>query len=342
MRVADFDFELPEELIAQEPPKKRDGSRLLVAVDEPTLTDGCFGDIVNTIESGDLLVFNNTKVIKARLYGEKETGGKIEVLVERVQNDHTVLAHVRASKSPKEKTKLRFEHGIGATVLGREGELFQLSFEQNDLSIWAILEQIGHVPLPPYIVRSDSENDESRYQTVYAKHEGAVAAPTAGLHFTEDILTRLKQKGVHFAYVTLHVGAGTFQPVRVENIEDHIMHSEWFNIPEETVEAIKQTHQNNHRVWAVGTTSLRSLEAGALSGSLQAGAQETDIFITPGFEFKVVDGLLTNFHLPKSTLLMLVSAFSGFDWIKQIYQHALSSHYRFFSYGDAMLLTRKK
>lgn len=341
MRVADFDFELPEELIAQEPPKKRDGSRLLVATQSPDLTDGQFGDIINYIAEGDLLVFNNTKVIKARLHGEKETGGKIEVLVERVQDDYCVLAHVRASKSPKENTQLFFRQDIKATVLGREGELFKLSFAQNNQSVWSILDQIGHVPLPPYITRSDSEDDEGRYQTVYAKHEGAVAAPTAGLHFSEEVLAQLKNKGVDFAYVTLHVGAGTFQPVRVEHVEDHIMHSEWFNVPQETVDAIEQTHKAGHKVWAVGTTSLRSLEAGALSGELKAGAQETDIFITPGFQFKVVDGLLTNFHLPKSTLLMLVSAFSGFDWIKQIYQHAVSFHYRFFSYGDAMLLTRK-
>ncbi len=342
MRVADFDFDLPEELIAQMPPDVRGSSRLLVANEPHKLRDQIFYDIVDCLNCGDLLVFNNTKVLKARLHGHKETGGKVEVLIEKVLDEQKVLAHVKASKAPKTGTFILFDKGIRAEMSGREGELFLLSFSCEKGNIWTVLDQIGHMPLPPYIEREDTEDDRARYQTVYAQHEGAVAAPTAGLHFTEDILKCLSQKGVAFAYVTLHVGAGTFQPVRVEDTVDHVMHSEWFNVPEDTVSAVTETHKAGKKVWAVGTTSMRSLEAAALSGSLCAGAQETDIFITPGFSFKVVDGLLTNFHLPKSTLLMLVSAFAGFDCIREIYQHAITRRYRFFSYGDAMLLTRKE
>ncbi|WP_434779844.1 tRNA preQ1(34) S-adenosylmethionine ribosyltransferase-isomerase QueA [Neisseria sp. Ec49-e6-T10] len=340
MHVSDFDFNLPEELIAQYPPEKRGDSQLLVAKQQHII-DTQFVNIIDFVSEGDLLVFNDTKVIKARLFGQKESGGKVEVLVERVLDDHTVLAHVRASKSPKQNSKILFEHNICAVMLGRQDALFLLRFE-NTPNIWAILEQIGHMPLPPYIERSDDEADLGRYQTVYAKYEGAIAAPTAGLHFTDDILTRLKNKGVRLAYVTLHVGAGTFQPVKVDNIADHVMHSEWFNISDETVVAIEQTKKNNKNVWAVGTTTLRALESAATSGILKAGSQDTNIFITPGFQFKVVDVLVTNFHLPKSTLLMLVSAFSGFEFIKNVYQHAIEHRYRFFSYGDAMLLWRKK
>lgn len=341
MRVSDFDFDLPESLIAQYPPSVRGQSRLLVAKNNEPISDDAFVSLPEFIDAGDVLVFNNTKVIKARLFGQKASGGKVEVLVERVLDQHTVLAHVRASKAPKAGTRLVFDDLYGAVMLHREGDLFCLKFEST-LEVWDILEQIGHLPLPPYIERSDDEEDLSRYQTIYAKYQGAVAAPTAGLHFTDEVMAALTKKGVEQLFVTLHVGAGTFQPVRVDEISDHKMHSEWFEVTEETVAAIHAAHARGNKVWAVGTTSLRALESAARSGSLKSGSQETDIFITPGFEFKVVDRLLTNFHLPKSTLLMLVSAFSGFDEIKQIYQHAIDKQYRFFSYGDAMLLYRKK
>ena len=340
MRVTDFDFDLPEELIAQHPPLQRGQSRLLVASSPPDLVDTDFSHLLQYIQPGDLLVFNDTKVIKARLFGQKSSGGKIEVLIERVLDEHSALAHVRASKSPKENTNLLFDQGVEATVLGRQGELFVLNFaEQN---VYSILENIGHMPLPPYITRADTEDDGARYQTVYATHAGAVAAPTAGLHFSVDLLQQLRDKGVGLTYVTLHVGAGTFQPVRVEDTKDHVMHSEWYSLSQQTVDAIKNTHQQGKKVWAVGTTSLRCLEAAALSGELVAGNNLTDIFITPGFTFKVVDGLLTNFHLPRSTLLMLISAFAGMDFIRAVYQHAVAQQYRFFSYGDAMLLTRQE
>lgn len=339
MRVSDFDFDLPESLIAQYPPSIRGQSRLLVAKNGEPIEDQSFISLPDFIDAGDVLVFNNTKVIKARLFGQKASGGKIEVLVERVLDEHTVLAHVRASKAPKAGTRLVFDDLYSAVMLHREGDLFCLKFE-SEIEVWEILEQIGHLPLPPYIERSDDEEDFSRYQTIYAKYQGAVAAPTAGLHFTDEVMAALTKKGVEQVFVTLHVGAGTFQPVRVDEIADHKMHSEWFEVTTETVNAINAAHARGNKVWAVGTTSLRALESAARSGSLISGSQETDIFITPGFEFKVVDRLLTNFHLPKSTLLMLVSAFSGFDEIKQIYQHAIEQKYRFFSYGDAMLLYR--
>ena len=340
MRVTDFDFDLPEELIAQHPPLKRGESRLLVASLPPDLTDTSFSHLLQYIQPGDLMVFNDTKVIKARLFGQKQSGGKIEVLIERVLDEHTALAHVRASKSPKENTKLMFDQDVVATVLGRQGELFILDFA--DENVYSILENIGHMPLPPYITRTDTQDDGERYQTVYAAHEGAVAAPTAGLHFSVELLQQFLEKGVSFAYVTLHVGAGTFQPVRVEDTDDHVMHSEWYSLSQQTVDAINHTHTQGKKVWAVGTTSLRCLEAAALSGTLVSGCNLTDIFITPGFKFKVVDGLLTNFHLPRSTLLMLVSAFAGMDFIQKIYQHAVAQKYRFFSYGDAMLVTRQE
>ncbi len=340
MRVTDFDFDLPEELIAQHPPLKRGESRLLVASSPPDMVDTDFSHLLQYIQPGDLLVFNDTKVIKARLFGQKQSGGKIEVLIERVLDEHTALAHIRASKSPKENTRLLFEQGVEATVLGRQGELFMLDFSEQN--VYTILENIGHMPLPPYITRTDTQDDGERYQTVYATHAGAVAAPTAGLHFSVELLQQLQDKGVSLAYVTLHVGAGTFQPVRVEDTKDHIMHSEWYSLPQQTVDAINGTHRRGNKVWAVGTTSLRCLEAAALSGELCAGSDQTDIFITPGFTFKVVDGLLTNFHLPRSTLLMLISAFAGMDFIRTVYQYAVAKKYRFFSYGDAMLLTRQE
>ncbi|XXQ67406.1 tRNA preQ1(34) S-adenosylmethionine ribosyltransferase-isomerase QueA [Neisseriaceae bacterium B1] len=338
MHISQFDFDLPEQLIAQHPPEIRGGSRLLVALGKPFL-DQQFVDLPNYIAAGDVLIFNNTKVIKARLFGQKASGGKIEALVERVLDAHTALAHIRSSKSPKAGAMLQFEGGLEATMQERVGELFKLQFSGSQ-NVYELLEQHGRLPLPPYIEHTATGEDESRYQTVYAKHQGAVAAPTAGLHFTDELLASLKNQGVEMAEVTLHVGAGTFQPVRVENISEHHMHSEWFDIPAETVAKIQAAKARGNKVWSVGTTSLRAIESAARSGSLKAGQGDTDIFITPGFQFQVIDRLITNFHLPKSTLLMLVSAFSGSQFIRDVYQHAIEREYRFFSYGDAMILAR--
>ncbi len=338
MRVSDFDYELPERLIAQFPPEVRGSSRLLHVDAQGVCHDQTFSDFAHLVGPDDLLVFNNTRVIKARLFGEKASGGKVEVLVERVVDDHTVLAHVRASKSPKPGTQLRLAERWQVEMVERAGELFKLRFLAEE-DVLSILEASGRLPLPPYIERSAEADDDARYQTVYAEHAGAVAAPTAGLHFTEAMLAQLAAQGVRSATVTLHVGAGTFQPVRVDNIADHHMHSERYDIPAETVAAIAETRARGGRVIAVGTTSLRALEAAAQGeAGLQAGRSETDIFITPGYTFRVVDRLLTNFHLPKSTLLMLVSAFAGTDTIRAAYRHAVDHEYRFFSYGDAMLL----
>ena len=339
MQLSDFDFSLPEHLIAQHPPEVRGSSRLLVALPEQPLFDNIFARVVDYVAAGDVLVFNNTKVMKARLFGQKDSGGKIEALIERVLDPHTALAHIRSSKSPKPGTSLVFEGDIHAHMLERRGELFCLRFSGSQ-SVYEILEAHGHLPLPPYIERTADRQDDNRYQTVYAKHEGAVAAPTAGLHFTDELLSALHDKGVECAEVTLHVGAGTFQPVRVENIAEHQMHSEWFEVPAITVEKIVAARQRGARVWAVGTTSMRALESAARSGVLLAGEGDTDIFITPGYQFNVVDRLITNFHLPKSTLLMLVSAFSGIEHIRSVYAHAVKNEYRFFSYGDAMILGR--
>lgn len=338
--TADFDFDLPEALIAQHPAPERSGSRLLDGRDTPPV-DRAFRDLPGLLQAGDLLVFNDTRVIKARLFGSKTTGGSVEALVERVlPGTQEVWAHLRASKSPKPGSAVRFADAFDALVLGRCGPddgLFHLRFPSDP---FALLAAHGHVPLPPYITHSDSQDDERRYQTVFARAPGAVAAPTAALHFDEAVLAALREKGVDTASVTLHVGAGTFQPVRVDKLEDHKMHSEWFDVPEATAQAIARTRQQGGRVLAVGTTTLRALESAALSGTLQAGARETDIFITPGFEFRVVDRLLTNFHLPKSTLMMLVSAFAGHERVMALYRHAVGERYRFFSYGDAMLLER--
>ena len=338
MDISDFDFTLPDRLIAQHPPEVRGSSRLLVALPDMPLQDRVFGDLPDYIEAGDVLVFNNTKVMKARLFGQKESGGKIEALIERVLDNHTALAHIRSSKSPKPGTKLIFKGDICAVMVERADELFCLRFEGGQ-TVYELLEQNGHLPLPPYIERAAGADDDTRYQTVYAKHQGAVAAPTAGLHFTDELLGRLKAKGVETAEVTLHVGAGTFQPVRVDKIEEHKMHSEWFDVPPETVAAIEAAHARGNKVWAVGTTSMRALESAAReTGRLKAGQGDTDIFITPGYRFRVIDRLITNFHLPKSTLLMLVSAFSGMEHIRAVYRHAVEHEYRFFSYGDAMVL----
>ena len=340
MQLSDFDFILPDHLIAQNPPAMRGSSRLLVALPEAPFADKQFADLPSYINAGDVLVFNNTKVMRARLFGQKASGGKIEALIERVLDAHTALAHIRSSKSPKAGAELIFDGSIHATMLERADELFKIQFA-GEQTVYELLEQHGKLPLPPYIVRAADAADDERYQTVYAKFQGAVAAPTAGLHFTDALLGSLKAKGVEFAEVTLHVGAGTFQPVRVDNIAEHKMHSEWFDVPADTVAKIAAAKQRGNKVWAVGTTSLRAIESAARSGSLKAGQGDTDIFITPGFSFQVIDRLITNFHLPKSTLLMLVSAFSGCDKIRAVYRHAVAQEYRFFSYGDAMILARE-
>ena len=340
--VADFDFALPPELIAQHPAPERSASRLLDGR-AATPVDRIFRDLPALLNAGDLLVFNDTRVIKARLFGRKASGGAVEALIERVLPQHEVLAHLRASKSPRPGTAVRFAEAFDAEVIGRAGpddSLFHLRFPADPL---ALLEAHGHVPLPPYITHGDDAEDERRYQTVFAAKPGAVAAPTAALHFDEAVLAALRERGVHTASVTLHVGAGTFQPVRAERLEDHRMHSEWYEVSEATVAAVAAARERGGRVIAVGTTSVRSLESAARgTGTLQATRGETDIFITPGFDFKVVDALLTNFHLPKSTLMMLVSAFAGHAQVMALYRHAIEARYRFFSYGDAMLLARAR
>lgn len=332
--LSDFDFELPEELIAQFPLAERSASRLLL-VDEKKIADSCFYHLIDNLSEGDLLVFNNTKVLKARFFGSKASGGKIEILIERILDNQRALAKIRASKSPKAGSSIRIDNEIDVTVAGRDGEFYILQFPSD---IFNILEEHGHLPLPPYIERAADSFDEKRYQTVFATELGAVAAPTAGLHFDDGLMKKLRQKGIRFAYLTLHVGAGTFQPVRSENLSEHQMHTEWYTIPEETVEAVKTAQQGKHKVVGVGTTSLRALESASRTGELKAGSNETSLFITPGYQFQTVDHLVTNFHLPKSTLLMLVSAFAGYDLIKKAYAHAIDEKYRFFSYGDAMLL----
>jgi S-adenosylmethionine:tRNA ribosyltransferase-isomerase len=303
------------------------------------ISDERFIDLCQFIDAGDLLIFNNTKVIKARLAGQKESGGAIEALIERIIDEHHVLAHIRASKSPKPGTRLIFANAFEAEVEARQDDLFLLRID-SPRPILDLLDEYGALPLPPYITHAADEFDDERYQTVFAKDPGAVAAPTAGLHFDDEVINRLKAKGVNVAYVTLHVGAGTFQPVRVDNINEHKMHAELYSVPAETVALIKATQAAGKKVTAIGTTALRALESAARSGELVAGNGETDIFITPGYKFKVVDRLLTNFHLPKSTLLMLVSAFAGLENIQKAYQHAIAQQYRFFSYGDAMLIER--
>jgi S-adenosylmethionine:tRNA ribosyltransferase-isomerase len=342
MQRSDFHFDLPPELIAQYPLESRSGSRLL-CLNGVTgeLQDRYISELDQVLVPGDLLVFNNTRVIPARLFGTKETGGKVEILIERIIEGDQVLAHVRASKSPKPGASIWIDDGCEFVVIDRCGDLFRLVCKSSSsLSIQAILEQHGHMPLPPYINRDDSELDVSRYQTVYAQQDGAVAAPTAGLHFDDLILQRLKNKGIEFAFVTLHVGSGTFQPVRADNIEDHEMHSEYVEVNQEVCDQIAQTRENGNRVVAVGTTSLRSLETASLSGEIQPFQGDTDIFIYPGVPIHSVDALITNFHLPESTLLMLVCAFSGVDNIFKAYQHAIDQRYRFFSYGDAMFLEK--
>jgi S-adenosylmethionine:tRNA ribosyltransferase-isomerase len=343
MQLSDFKYTLPAELTAQEALKDRTASRLLHLDNQTnpaTLFDRHFTEIVDLIDKDDLLVFNDTRVIPARLHGNKDSGGKVEVMVERVIDEHTIVAHVKANKSPKAGGKLLLEGHIEAEVIGRQERLFEIKF-LGDESVLELLEQYGHIPLPPYIERQDTEDDRERYQTVFAKKEGAVAAPTAGLHFSKGLLQTLKDKGVATAQVTLHVGAGTFLPVSVDNLEDHIMHAEWVEVVQAVCDAVEACKQRGGKVVAVGTTSVRSLESAAKKiGKLQPFSGDTKLFITPGYTFNVVDAMITNFHLSESTLLMLVSAFSGYDNIKAAYQHAIAEKYRFFSYGDAMFLTK--
>ena len=338
MRVADFRFDLPNEQIARHPLAERRASRLLT-LDGPSgeIVHRQFTDLLEYLRPGDLMVFNNTKVIPARLYGQKASGGKVEILLERLLDPHRVLAHVRASKSPKPGSLILIDGEGQAQVVARHDALFELRFEQEVLPL---LERVGHMPLPPYMERADEKSDRERYQTVYAAHAGAVAAPTAGLHFDLELLAAIAAKGVESAFVTLHVGAGTFQPVRVERIEDHVMHHEWLQVDQSVVDAVAACRARGGRVIAVGTTSVRALESAARDGCLQPFSGDTNIFIYPGRPFNVIDALVTNFHLPESTLLMLVSAFAGYPQTMAAYAQAVAAGYRFFSYGDAMFITR--
>ena len=336
MKLSDFDFELPETLIAQHPSHKRTDSRLLVRGRE--LIDSHFADLGLFLKPKDLLVLNDTRVIPARLFGHKESGGKVEVLIERLINETEARAMIKSSRPPKRGSYIILENDCRFQVTAKNEGIYSINFEVG--SILKTLNEIGHMPLPPYIVRDDSQEDTKRYQTVYAKNDGAVAAPTAGLHFDDELLSSLEKQGIHHTFVTLHVGAGTFQPVKVEDIEAHKMHSEHYEINQETVDKIKQTKAEGGRVIAVGTTAVRTLESASLEGILRSQNSDTEIFIYPGFKFQVVDAMITNFHLPKSSLLMLVSAFIGFKEMQQTYQHAIKKEYRFFSYGDAMLLEK--
>ncbi|MGO1463514.1 MAG: tRNA preQ1(34) S-adenosylmethionine ribosyltransferase-isomerase QueA [Marinobacter sp.] len=339
MNVSDFHFELPDELIARYPLRERSASRLL-SLDGITgdTAHRFFTDLPDLLQPGDLLVFNDTRVIPARLFGKKETGGQVEVLVERVTGECDLVAHVRASKALKVGQRVVLEDGSALRMTSRSEALFHFESEAEE-PVLDLLERIGHMPLPPYMDRPDESTDRERYQTVYAREAGAVAAPTAGLHFDEAVLEALKARGVESTFVTLHVGAGTFQPVRVENLDDHVMHSEVVHVSEETVEAVNRARARGGRVVAVGTTSVRSLESASRGGCLRPFQGETDIFISPGYRFQTVDALVTNFHLPESTLIMLVSAFAGFEHVRRAYQSAIAERYRFFSYGDAMFIT---
>lgn len=339
MKKSDFAYQLPKGLIAQVPLPERHASRLL-CLNKRTgqVTDKQFTDFMDLIDQRDLLVFNDTKVIPARLFGVKATGGKVEILIERVLDDHHAIAHVKASKSPKNGTLIKLDSGYLCAVQGRIGDLFRLEFK-TDVPLLDILGQIGHIPLPPYISRTDNEADVNRYQSVFAKHAGAVAAPTASLHFDLAMMEKINAKGIATAFVTLHVGSGTFQPVRVEDLTKHIMHKEYFAVPQDVVESVCQARARGGRVIAIGTTAVRALESASKTGQLESGFGDTDLFITPGHQFKSVDAMLTNFHLPESTLLMLVAAFAGYRPVMGAYQHAINQSYRFFSYGDAMFLS---
>ncbi|MFY2764087.1 tRNA preQ1(34) S-adenosylmethionine ribosyltransferase-isomerase QueA [Arenimonas sp. MALMAid1274] len=339
MKKSDFHFDLPPELIAQSPLAERSASRMLVVPDDaPPYQDRQVRDLPEYLRAGDLLVFNDTRVIPARLHGSKESGGRVEILLERVTGAHEVLAQVGASKSPKPGGRITLDEGTALTVLGREGEFYRLRFD-TDEPLEKLLLRAGRMPLPPYIQREAGEADLQRYQTLFARHAGAVAAPTAGLHFDQPLLDALAAKGVAFGHVTLHVGAGTFQPMRAESVHDHQMHSEWLNVGAELCQQIARTRAAGGRVVAVGTTVVRALESAARDGEVAPFAGETRIFIFPGYRIRTVDALLTNFHLPESTLMMLVSAFAGRERILAAYAHAVAQRYRFFSYGDAMLLT---
>jgi S-adenosylmethionine:tRNA ribosyltransferase-isomerase len=335
--LSDFDFDLPTELIAQVPLPERAASRLL-KVGDTQCEDRVFSELPSFLQAGDVLVFNDTKVLNARFYGVKQSGGKVEVLVERVLDARTVLAQVRASKSPLPGTGLRLADSFDVSVGERSGEFFVLHFPSDAIEL---IDRYGQLPLPPYIQHAADATDAQRYQTVYAKHPGAVAAPTAGLHFDQALLDQLQQQGVLLTWLTLHVGAGTFQPVRTENLAEHQMHSEWYHLPQTTVDIIETAQRSGRKVIAVGTTSMRALESASQTGELVAGSSDTQLFVTPGYQFKTVDRLITNFHLPKSTLMMLVSAFAGVDRIRHAYSYAIAQRYRFFSYGDAMLLDRE-
>jgi S-adenosylmethionine:tRNA ribosyltransferase-isomerase len=338
LKKSDFHFELPPELIAQSPLAERSASRLLVVdAKHDTLEDRRFTDLVGLVAPGDLLVFNDTRVLPARLYGRKDTGGAVEILIERITGAHEARAQLGVSKKPKAGGRILFDDGSTATVLGRDGEFFVLRFDAGE-PLEKLLLRLGRMPLPPYIDRAADKADDERYQTVYAREAGAVAAPTAGLHFDKALLDALAARGVQFGYVTLHVGAGTFQPVRAERIENHVMHREWLNVGAELVEKIRRTREQGGRVIAVGTTVVRALESATHEGVLQPFAGETQIFIFPGYRITSVDALVTNFHLPESTLLMLVSAFAGRETMLAAYRHAVEARYRFFSYGDAMLI----
>ncbi|WP_100752896.1 tRNA preQ1(34) S-adenosylmethionine ribosyltransferase-isomerase QueA [Vibrio salilacus] len=348
MQVSDFHFDLPDELIARYPQPERTASRLLqLDGNSGALQDGTFTDILDQVKPGDLVVFNNTRVIPARMFGRKESGGKLEVLVERVLDDKSILAHVRCSKSPKPGSTILIGENdeYSALMVARHDALFELAFN-SDKNVLTVLEEIGHMPLPPYIDRPDEDSDKERYQTVYNQKPGAVAAPTAGLHFDEQLLEKIKAKGVEFAFVTLHVGAGTFQPVKVDKITEHHMHAEYVEVPQQVVDAINATKARGGRIIAVGTTSVRSIESAA-QDALNKGTQlapffgDTEIFIFPGYEYQLVDCLITNFHLPESTLIMLVSAFAGYENTMNAYKHAVENKYRFFSYGDSMFIKKR-
>lgn len=335
----DFDYELPTSLIAHQPTQSRDASRLLVMSQvSDQLHDGVFSDLVNWLRPGDLMVLNDTKVFPARLFARKESGGKIEILAERIDSNQRVKAQIKSNRTPIIGSVLIINDDISVEVVAREDEFFILSFLTQRPAL-EIFQEYGHVPLPPYIERADNEQDQTRYQTVYAQHAGAVAAPTAGLHFTDALLDKCLGLGVDIAKVTLHVGAGTFKPVKVDDVTEHKMHSEYAHVSEQVCAQIKQTKAAGNRVIAIGTTCVRALESAASSGEIEPYMNDTDIFIYPGYQFKVVDALLTNFHLPKSTLLMLISALAGRERVMHAYQHAIQQQYRFFSYGDAMLIT---
>jgi len=342
MRRDEFSYQLPDDLIAQFPTKQRDSSRLLaMECTSGEITDLEFSSLPGLLKAGDLLVFNDTRVVPARLFGHKETGGKIEILIERILDDQRMLAQVRASKTPKPGCVIHLQEGINLQLNKRQDDMFVIDVI-GEMSIFVVMQHVGHIPLPPYIQRDDDVQDAERYQTVYAKIPGAVAAPTAGLHFTNELIQEITDKGIECAFVTLHVGAGTFQPVRVENIEDHKMHDEYLQVSADVCEKVKQCKERGGRVIAVGTTAVRCLESAIQVNELKPYQGETDIFIYPGYEFKVVDALVTNFHLPESTLLMLVSAFAGRENIMNAYQHAINECYRFFSYGDAMFITKNE